>query len=282
MTQVNNPLMQYYRSEKCHIKLPSGTNYYKNDEVSFNDSGEISIKPMTGQDEITMKNPDALLNGTAITDVIKSCVEGVKKPELLLSNDIDAIMVAIRVATYGDTMDIQSKCPACGHSNDFEVNLSNILASTEYLDEHYPVNLDNGLTVFVKPFTYKDTLKSLKVQFEQTKIMKALENDNITDEKRLQLFSESFSSLTALNSMLVANSIVNIVDESNDINVNDKEFIKDFLKNTDKKSFDKIEEMSRLVNHVGITRELSAKCQECKHEWESPIDFNPVNFFTGS
>ena len=32
------------------------------------------------------------------------------------------------------------------------------------------------------------------------------------------------------------------------------------------------------INKIGIRRTFTAKCEKCNHEWESEIDFNPVNF----
>ena len=89
MNQPNqpNPLTQYFRQFKLYLKLPSGIAYYTTDQVQFTDSGEIGVMPMTGKDELSLKNPDALLNGEALVEVIKSCVPGVKNPRVLLTND---------------------------------------------------------------------------------------------------------------------------------------------------------------------------------------------------
>jgi hypothetical protein len=34
----------------------------------------------------------------------------------------------------------------------------------------------------------------------------------------------------------------------------------------------------KVVNKIGVKKEFTAKCDSCGHEWESEIDFNPVNF----
>ena len=60
-----NPLKQYFRAIKMYLKIPSGTSYYSPDVITFTDGGEVGVLPMTGNDELILKNPDALLNGEA-------------------------------------------------------------------------------------------------------------------------------------------------------------------------------------------------------------------------
>ena len=70
--QVKNPLASWYRQPKIYVKLPSGGNYYPEGAIDLPDNKEIPIYPMTAIDEITSKTPDALFNGIAITEIIKS------------------------------------------------------------------------------------------------------------------------------------------------------------------------------------------------------------------
>ena len=71
---------------------------------------------MTSRDEVMMRNPDALLNGESVAQIISSCIPAVKKPRELLGADVDALMVAIQGATYGDEVTVEAKCPECGNS----------------------------------------------------------------------------------------------------------------------------------------------------------------------
>lgn len=273
-----NPLTQYFRQFKLYLKLPSGTTYYTPDAIKFTDNGEIGVMPMTGKDELILKNPDALLNGEAIIEVIRSCAPAITDPKILLTNDIDAIITAIRFATYNDALETEIKCPNCKHDNLFKLDLQYALDHMSYLDAEYVVNLESGLSVFVKPYSFQELIKGLHAQFEQGKITRAIENDNITDEQRFKLFSSAFKELSTVTYSLMVNSIIKVVDESNSINVNDKDFIKDFLQNIDKKSIDKISDLIKEINLIGIKRSFIAKCEKCNHEWNNEIDFNPVNF----
>jgi hypothetical protein len=280
MTQQahQNPLKGYFRQFKIYIKLPSGTSYYTPGAINFTDAGEIGIMPMTGKDELILKNPDALLNGEALIELIKSCVPAVSDPRLLLTNDIDAIVTAIRYATYNDALETELSCPECKHKNSYKLNLQYSLDNMEYLEPEYVVNLDSGLSVFVRPYGFPELLKGLHAQFEQGKLTRAIENESISEEQRMKLFATAFKELSTVTYTLMLSSVVKVVDESNNINVNNKDDIKEFLQNIDKKSSDKIADLIKEINQIGIKKSFTAVCEKCNHSWESEVDFNPVNF----
>jgi hypothetical protein len=276
--QQNNPLKQYFRQIKMYLRIPSGTNYYKPGVIEFTDKGEIGILPMTGKDELALKNPDALLNGEALIEVLTSCVPAVKQPRILLTNDIDALITAIRYATYNDSLETTLICPKCTHENTFKLNLQYALDNMSELESEYVVNLDSGLSVFVRPYAFPELLKALHSQFERTKLSRAIENETLTDIQRSEIFTKSFKEVAITKFDLMTAGIAKIIDEANNINVTDIKYIKDFLQNIDKKSVDKISDLIDEINEIGIKRTFTAKCEKCEHQWESEIDFNPVNF----
>lgn len=276
--QQNNPLKEYFRSIKMYLRIPSGNKYYAPGVIDFTDKGEIGILPMTGKDEIILKNPDALLNGEALIEVLSSCVPALKNPRALLTNDIDALITAIRYATFNDSLETTMNCPVCKHENTFKLDLQYALDNMTELEPEYVVNLESGLSVFVKPYSFPDLLKALHSQFEQTKIARLIENDSITEEQRMEVFSTAFKTIAITKFELMTQAVVKVVDESKGVNVSDQKFIKDFLVNIDKKSVDRIGDLIDEINKVGIKKTFTAKCEKCEHEWDSDIDFNPVNF----
>lgn len=273
-----NPLKGYFRQYKLFLKLPSGTSYYEPGTIAFTDTDEIGIMPMTGKDELILKNPDALLNGEALIEVIRSCAPAVSNPRLLLTNDIDAIITAIRYATYNDALETELTCPECAHKNTFKLDIQYSLNNMTYLETEYVANLESGLSVFVKPYGFPELLRGLHAQFEQSKLTRAIENEAISEEARLKLFASAFKELSQVTYDLMLNSIIKVVDESNSINVSNKPDIKEFLQNIDKKSVDKISDLIKEINQIGIKKSFTAVCEKCNHNWESEVDFNPVNF----
>jgi hypothetical protein len=275
-----NPLKQFFRQPKFYIKVPSGTKYYPPGVISFTDTGEVGIMPMTGTDELALKNPDALLNGEALIQVITSCVPAVSNPRALLTNDINALITAIRYATYNDTLETTINCPTCTHENNYRLDLQYALDNMSSLEPEYFVNLESGVTVFVRPYSFPELIKGLHSQFEQSKLAKAIENENITDAQRSEIFTKAFKEIAITKFDLMAHAVqkVSYTQDGKEQAVTDKRFIRDFLQNIDKKDVDRVGDLVDEINAIGIKKTFTAKCEKCEHVWESEIDFNPVNF----
>ena len=122
-----NPLQKYFRQPKVYITLPSKGRFYKEGTLEMPENGELPVFAMTAKDELTMKTPDALLNGQATVDLIKSCIPSIIDPWQMPSIDMDASLIAIRIATYGEEMDITTKEPGTGEEKSFAVDLRQLL-----------------------------------------------------------------------------------------------------------------------------------------------------------
>ena len=86
------------------------------------ESGEYPVYAMTAKDEILFKTPDALLNGQATVDVIQSCMPNVKDAWKAPSIDMDAMLVAIRMASYGELLPMKGMIPGTDIEKDFDLN----------------------------------------------------------------------------------------------------------------------------------------------------------------
>ena len=120
--ELNNPLRKYFRQPKIYLTLPSKGRYYPQTAISMPESGEVPIFALTAKDEMLMKTPDALLNGEATVEVIKSCVPNILDPWQIPQIDLDALMIAIRMASYGEKLTLTTKVPVIGEERDYEVN----------------------------------------------------------------------------------------------------------------------------------------------------------------
>ena len=98
----SNPLQKYFRQPKLYISLPSKGAFYPIGALEMPENKEVPVYAMTAKDELVFKTPDALLNGQATVEVIKSCIPAIKDPWNIPSIDLDTILVAIRMATYGE------------------------------------------------------------------------------------------------------------------------------------------------------------------------------------
>ena len=67
-----NPLSGHFRQPAIYLKLPSRGHFYPDNGIDLPVTGDIPVYPMTVRDELTLKTPDALMNGVGVINVIKS------------------------------------------------------------------------------------------------------------------------------------------------------------------------------------------------------------------
>tara|TARA_R110001592_G_scaffold7953_2_gene43846 strand:+ start:3904 stop:4761 length:858 start_codon:yes stop_codon:yes gene_type:complete len=280
----SNPLAGFYRAPKMYTAIPTGGKYYDNDIIDWPDTNELPIFPMTAKDEMIMKNPDALLNGEAVAQVIKSCVPCVSKPRKLISNDVDTLLIAIQGATYGDEVKVSAKCPKCDHDNEALASVEVCLDGMVPVTEDYNFITDNGLEISVRPFLYESTIKAGVANFKTTRSLQALQE--VADEmEQLKAFNENFMQIAGLNFDLIVDSVNSVTgtdaDGENFI-VTDSESIREFLENCEASVGTAIEGKISDITGLGINKTFKLQCEECEEVYETEIAFDPVNFSTAS
>lgn len=279
MTETTqNPLAKYYRIPGPHVKIPSGGRYADLDTEKLTVNGELPVYPMTAADELLVNNPDALLNGFAVEELIKSCVPAVRNVRSLAAQDIDVLLLAIKLASYGDKMEVGAKCPECGHQNDFEISIQNdILPFVVDMEDDYEVRINSDLVAYVKPYDYEAQTKVQMAAFEESKLLQSLVNTETSDEQKLQTFNESFKKIAYFNLDLMSRCIVKIVTP--DQEVDDPEFIKEFVRNAEKSVTATIQAKIDQFSKAGVQKNTQASCEKCEHHWDTEYTFDPSHFF---
>lgn len=272
----HNPLANYFRQPKLYMRLPSGGKFYTNGAIDRSANDEYPVYAMTAKDELMFKTPDALLNGAATVELIKSCVPAIKDPWKMPTIDLDAVLIAIRIATYGENMEVNSDCPSCNHRNMYDVNLLQYLEKCNQFQYTDAVDVD-PLLVKIRPYSYQEITKTAIKNMEQQKIISIVNDDDMSDEEKLERFGSSFIKLTELTIDVISGCIVSI--ESPDGVVTDQNMIKDFINNAPTDVFNKINEhVTSMKNQLDLEAQTVA-CEECKHEFKITIVMDQTNFF---
>ena len=272
----NNPLAAYFRQPKIYIRLPSEGKFYPQDALDSSVNGEYAVYAMTAKDELMFKTPDALMNGQATVEVIKSCIPAIKKPWFMPSIDVDAVLIAIRVATYGEKMEVGANCPACSHANDYHLNLVSYIENLAHF--HYEDKIQIGpLTVYIKPYTYQEATKAALKSLEQQKIFAIVNDESLSDETKIEKFGESFVKLTELTVDIVANSIIRI--DTPEGSVEDKSMILEFIQNSPKEVFSTINEHVTSMKDRIELKVNDVECGECGHKFDMPVTMDQASFF---
>lgn len=281
-TNKPNPLAGHFRSAKIYITLPSEGKYYPDDCLDMPESGELPVMPMTAKDELALKTPDALLSGQATVDLIQSCIPNIKNAWGMPSLDIDACLIAIRIASYGEHMTISATAPNTKTPVDYTVDLRQVLdrySNSKFIDSY----VTQDLTVTIRPLSYKEFSKVSMQTFEEQRIFSLVNNDKIDEDEKLKQFNTTFNKLRDITLGMVINSVVSI--QVGDEVVTDRNHIVEFLENTDKAFFkslsDHIEKQKQEFTVPPMTvRSTEDQIKEGAPEtFEVPIVFDQSSFF---
>ncbi len=274
---MENPLKQYFRAPGAFIKLPSKGMFYSV-PPKLSVEGELAIYPMTAEDELWLKNPDALLNGEALKRIVASCAPDIHNPEETTIADADVIMVTARFVTYGDDLTVSSECPTCRENTDYSFKLPDIIANIREMPAETFVNI-NELKVFLKPSTVALQTKQGVAALQYRMLLNKLAVENKEPEERQQELLKSFAhNVTTMQFETLRENIVKI--EMPDGNhVSNKDHVKDWLRNIKKVEFDALNSKIDDLNNSGTDIDYNAECRACSHKYNTRISMDPISFF---
>jgi len=281
-------LSKYKRQPKIYLTLPSGGNWYKNNPLEKTGSGELPIYSMTAKDELMIKTPDALMNGESTVEVIKSCCPLLDDPWGMPVIDLDAILIAIRIATYGEKMEMtipirftengQTKV----ESETIEVDLRELLDGMQGKTWQSSFQY-NELTFHLRPLTYKESTGFFMSTFENQRLAQILQNDKVDDAKKMEAFKEGFKKLSQMTLDMIVSHITSI--ETPEGSESDKNAIREFFNSTDKDTFVAVQDA---LEQIRKKWEIPPKKFQVPQEYvekgapktiDVPMVFDNSNFF---
>lgn len=280
---TSNPLKKYFRQPKLYIKLPSSGKFYPKGALEPTQNMEFPVYAMTARDEIALKTPDALLNGQSTVDVIQSCMPNIKNAWMIPSIDIDAILIAIRIATYGEQIDVDVTIPNTNITKTYTTDLR--LALDKVLEAAYDteIKINEEITAFVRPITYQEFTKSSIATLEQQRIFSVVNDQQLDEHQKIEQFNKSFKALTEINMSAVVNGISKIVTPDGE--VTDISYISEFVSNSDKEFFNTVtEHLSKQRDKFTMPLFKIVTTEEERNEgapeyFETPVVLDTSNFF---
>ena len=265
-----NPLATLMRQPKLNVKLPSKGQYWPKGSLATLANNEYPVYSMTAKDEIMLKNPNAMATGQAVVNVIQSCIPAITNAWECPNLDLDTLLIAIRVATYGSVM----KTPVTIDDDieEFDVDLVTVLEQLyEKITWREQLALDNGLIVYLKPLPYKTVIKASGESIETQKIMSVVNNDKLTEEQKLSKFKDSFVKLTEVTLSVVADSIFQI--DTAEGSVTDRAFISEFMEQCDRDVFNAIKDQLDTLTKENAIETIKVG------EQDVPVIFDAATFF---
>lgn len=271
-----NPLQQYFRQPAVYIRLPSEGKFYPAGSIEIPANGELGVLPMTTMDEITYRTPDALFNGSAVTAVIQSCVPSIRDAWAVPSMDVDTILVAIRIATYGHAMDITTQCPNCSAAGDYTIDLRQVMDQVKSPD-YVKILLLGDLELHFRPMNYQQMNANSLTQFEEQKSLQMLQDESIPEDQRIRTLGTMLKKITSATARALSENIEYI--QTPQTMVEDQDQIFEWLTNSDRNTFDRVKNHIINLKASGELKPVHIKCDECAHEHDQAFTLDLGNFF---
>lgn len=243
---ANNPLKKFFRQPKLYVRLPSSGNFYPDGAIERTETGEYPIYAMTAKDEMAMKTPDALLNGQSTVDVIQSCVPNIKNAWAVPSIDVDALLVAIRIATYGEHIDVDVKIPNTDIEKTYTADLRLVMDKLLNAAFDPVIKINDEMIIHIRPLNYMEFTQNAIKTLEEQRIFNIVNDETIDDERKISLFNKSFKKLTEITVGMVSQCVAKIVTSDGD--VTNPQFIREFVDNADKDFF------TVIMKHLEVQR----------------------------
>jgi hypothetical protein len=277
MTQTANPLKQFFRQPSIYLRLPSLGQYWDQLAIDMPPNKELPVYPMTAIDEITYRTPDALFNGQAVINVIQSCIPAIRDAWSTPGSDLNAILVAIRIASYGHEMEMTIKCPACETESDFVLDLRSVLDKLVGAD--YSKAIKQGdLEIAFTPIAYRHQNETNIKQYDQQRLIQQIQmSDQLSDEQKIEQLNETLQKITTLTIETLKYSIASIRTPQS--LVTEPEFIHEFLVNCDRKFFTEIRDHIIDLRQQSEIESIGVTCSHCDHKWNQTITLDQAAFF---
>lgn len=271
---ANNPLQKFFRQPKIYIKLPSMGTYSK-PGVLTGDSNNMPVFGMTGMDEIIIKTPDALITGESTVKVIESCCPTISDGWEVTNLDLDLILAAIRIATYGNSITMTHTCPHCSTENEYDLEL------TKLIDHYNHIEFDNkavlkDLVVKLHPLTYRQVTEFGQKNFLLRQRLSQA-NDIKDDDERFKEVSKMYQEFGVLQ-VEVYSANIESIEVGNSVVV-ERSFINEWLANTDKDIIEQIRKHIDKNTELWKTPPQLVKCENCGEENTLLVELDHSSFF---
>lgn len=306
-----NPLLEDINNyPSITVTLPTRGLFY--DEGMFEpdtSTDEIEVHPFSMWEEVHFSNPFTIMSGKATRKLVETVAPTILNPDGLCSYDVDMLVLAGRLASYGKELEVELVCgnpdedaietevevngekkkkkSRCQHKSKMKLDVQNVMNTYPIINDedlvNWQVELPSGQTVLLQPALHKDVLETMKVGVNQHKIMEALKRFEDMDEaKRMELNDATIENYKTVKVALLVSGIraVQLADKSRTIK--DRKMIVEWLSKMNPSWVDMIhDKLEELAAPYGTPGEVSYVCDQCGFENKNiNVVQDPSRFFT--
>jgi hypothetical protein len=233
------------------IDLPSKGNFYP-DEHPLR-SGQIEVKYMTAKEEDILTSANLFKKNKIFDKLLESIIVTPNVSHLdILSGDINAILVAARIMSYGKDYIANINCPKCDLMQEFTIDLSE-------LDTKDPGATELKLELPISKDTVELRAMTRRVELDIEGELKAMKGIGVAVEPE------------------VTTRVKNLIKSVN--GNTDKGFIKEYSENILIKDLEALRSFYKMaVGDINFETHFSCSNPDCEHQAVLPFEVG-LGFF---
>ena len=295
---MTNPLIEDLSFPPISICLPTSGYWYDDGVVDpIADPLDLEVKPIGILAEQNFRDPWLLASGKAIPRLIKEVCPAILQPEELAEVDIEAILLATRLASYGDMMKLTHKCQyknvdaegdgeGCDEENELDLNIQEFITRYDQIRnfEDYMVELAAvAHKVYLRPTPYKQSLQVLRQAVKAEQTFRLFDDmtaeDFVMDSDKIG----NYTQLADLTSDVTVSSIVESISYVTTVKgekVYDKSTIREWLlamPTTETKLI--VDKINELALPLRQRSEVKYNCHACGFENKFLLELDPQRLF---
>jgi hypothetical protein len=273
-----SPLKKYRRQPKIFIDLPSKGAFYPSGAVANDVYTQLAVFSMTPNDDILFKTPDALINGQATVQNIKSCIPSILDPWHMPMIDLDTVLISIRLATYGPSISVLANCPHCKTENTYDIPLQSFIDHYNSLEYNDTFTVDN-FVFKTRPLNYKEYTENQKQIIAYQRAIN-IEAPKIKDEKEKEEYEQRL--INELADLNVQKMVMTITSVEIDGEVEtDLQEIVNWIAGTDVKIFHALKKHIEGNVQRWAPQKKNVQCgnENCKKEHNIMVRLDQSDFF---
>jgi len=191
--------------------------------------------------------------------------------------DVDYVLAAIRLATYGENITINSKCPECSNEDAYGIPIQSIL------DHYNSVNFINEFRINnfifrIRPLNYRELTdiqqKSFTIQRQLNQYVSQIDDQ----EKQQAEVNRLFDDINSITINTIQKVVVEITTPDGDKEMH-HQFIVDFLENGEKEYFEETKKVYETNLENWNIKPSSVACSACSHEYKILPNLDYSSFF---
>lgn len=248
-----NPLLQSQEPIYYEMHIPSNGIPYIHDgsvvdifeQGALSENGTVQVRALTTKDELIWTDQKLVEDLKAPMIILKNTILGLKKPELLIRADVEAMLLQARVLTYGKMTKVSWACSECGNQNEMNVDYTKLPVKKLENEQQLVLNFKN-YEIYMIPIVFKEAVE----------IQKA--NDNAVAEQLDKIVS-------------CIQQVIVLDPQGQKITVSDKMMIAQWVEQVNPKDFRFIIDHFSEVNKIGTVMDLDVKCKHCGYKEKTDV-----------